>query len=309
MSAHEVELDGVDPGGNAAALSPEQRLALWCEDPAEENSELAAADAERLFRAYCEDFIELRRTHGFSDSTYLPLTNIQIFIRDKGEFGAVAHVEDGVDFIEVNSGTLDFLLWAAFKCVLSNNLPFPIPEQSIKVSRRKQLGNRTESLINVHDIPADPLTRALAVQIAFQAFLIVLFHELGHLSQGHCRHLKAALADYGKEDAVQDAELRHPLEFMADLFALRELSIYRNSMVDEIGRGLPTKSEPVWLQATRLCYGDDLFAMMSMYTALTMTFYLCSEASRKHPGRDIRFLATMLASKHYFIEKTDIPSA
>jgi len=308
MRTHELTLDAADPGGDAAALSPEQRLALWCEDPAEADPEYAAGDVERLFKAYCEDFIELRRAHGFSESTYLPLTDIRIVIRDKGEFGAVARVEDGVDLIEINSGTLDFLLWAACKCVLSDRLPFPVPPQGIAVSRRPRLGNRTESLINSHDIPGHPLARALALQIAFQAFLIVLFHELGHLSQGHCRYLKAALADYGKEDAVQDAELRHPMEFMADLFALRDLSIYRTSMLGEIGSDLPTKDEPVWMQATRLCYGEDFFALMSMYTALTMTFYLCSETSRKHPGRDIRFLATMLASKHYFIEKADFPS-
>jgi hypothetical protein len=250
----------------------------------------------------------MRLAHGFSESTYLPLTDIRITIRDKGEFGAVARVENGVDLIEINSGTLDFLLWAACKCVLSDQLPFPLPQRGIAVSRRPRLGSRTESLINSHDIPDTPLARGLAVQIAFQAFLIVLFHELGHLSQGHCRYLKAALADYGKEDAGQDAEMRHPMEFMADLFALRDLSIFRTSMLNDIGNGLPTKDESVWMQATRLCYGDDFFALMSMYTALTLTFYLCSETSRRHPGRDIRFLATMLASKHYFIEKAELPS-
>jgi hypothetical protein len=303
-----MQRNAVDPQGDVAALSPEQRLALWCEDPAEADPEHAAGDAERLFRAYCEDFIEMRLAHGFSESTYLPLTDIRITIRDKGEFGAVARVEDGVDLIEINSGTLDFLLWAACKCVLSDQLPFPLPQRGIAVSRRPRLGSRTESLINSHDIPDTPLARGLAVQIAFQAFLIVLFHELGHLSQGHCRYLKAALADYGKEDAGQDAEMRHPMEFMADLFALRDLSIFRTSMLNDIGNGLPTKDESVWMQATRLCYGDDFFALMSMYTALTLTFYLCSETSRRHPGRDIRFLATMLASKHYFIEKAELPS-
>lgn len=192
-----------------------------------------------------------RREHGFSQSTYAPKTPPRLSIEDKSHFGAKAHIVNGIDTIEVNAGTLTFFLWASLKCVMDPGFPLHGAPERLPTAKRF-LGRNTSSL-SQFDVPASPLRRAVAVELAFLCFVFVVAHEVGHLAQGHCALLGAAFHDYGDQEVAElacelSAELgmsdasmpvplnddeRRALEFMADQFAARELLVFMKSVREE----------------------------------------------------------------------------
>lgn len=112
-------------------------------------------------------------------------------------------------------------------------------------------GMNTSALFDSIDIPSTAFQRALGVELAFNSFLFILFHELRHLAQGHCKFCKEnKFFDFGHngDGSVSiDDEDRQALEFMADVFAARDLLIYIRSVRDEI---FLKNSSPVGLTVT-----------------------------------------------------------
>ncbi|ADV28451.1 hypothetical protein Psesu_2620 [Pseudoxanthomonas suwonensis 11-1] len=187
------------------------------------------------------------------------------------------------------------LKYAAHEELRRNNTP---------IKRRKD-GPRVINFIHgTFDIPDSPLLRALAIHVAFAGFLFVLFHELGHLSQGHCRMLaRGNFADFSlghdeKEEAAEATPEHRSMELMADLFATRELGIYAEY------KRLMAQASParygVFSAIEELCHDGNQMTDVWAYGGMTLTFYLTSSSSMRHPPRETRFLAALLASKVFY---------
>jgi len=277
-------------------------LQRWCLD-ARSDDAFAIIELERLFIEHCQCFLDSRMENGFSLSTYAPKHAPAISIVDNSNFGAKAYIDGDRDTIEINEGTLSFIIGMSLKCV-SNPL-FSIIGQSDgqTISRRRFTALNSASLIGSYDIPLDPMRRAIAIELGFFAFLIVLFHEVGHLAQNHCRLIRgSACHDFGDDEKAKKSELSQnqiqSLEFMADLFSVRELMIYIQSVRDEwFPEGKVTRELSIQEMALYFCVGDQTSSQSSIFTALGIIFYLTSSSSRRHPDRSLRLLSTLLACK------------
>ena len=211
-------------------------------------------DLEKLFLLRCEKFLDSRSREGFSKTSYCPKVQPKLSIVINSCFGAKAYISGGVDTVEINSGTLMFFLWAGLKIVMDPAFPFAgSPELSPRAKRSE--GQNTSSL-RTFDIPRCPARRAIGIEFAFLCFAFVVFHEVGHLAQGHCALLGTTFHDYdsraeneelthlsssddeteefNRESPQLDAECRRTLEFMADQFAARDLLIFIKSVRNEL---------------------------------------------------------------------------
>jgi len=285
----------------------DSRLNDWCcstgefrvaEGDAPWEAENLASRLEVLFLKRCENFIQERIEHGFSESTYVPISGPSIRIV-QGEFGAKAYLSQGIDCIDISSGTISFLLWLSLKYAAHEELS----RTNTPMKRRKHGHRIVQSIYGSFDVPDSPLLRALAIHVAFAGFLYVLFHELGHLSQGHCRWLASGdFCDFSFDDDIRpvaEATRQHrSMELMADLFATRELSIYA-----EYKRLMAAASPArfgVFSAVEELCHDGNQMTDLWAYGGMTLTFYLTSSSSMRHPPRETRFLASLLASKIFY---------
>lgn len=271
----------------------------------EEDAEILAQDLEFFLMARCEEFLHSRQEHGFSPSTYEPLVGVVLEIIDSDRFGASAYVDEfGRDRVEVRRGSIRFLLWLSLKVACLADIPLGGGRPASSLKRRSYIGTGSASLMGSYDVPSEPLRRALAVELAFTAFQLIVFHEVGHLAQGHCRYLrKATRFDDYCADADDDG--RQPLEFMADLFALRELDVFNISFRGELGAYDPTPEMSVLEQAARYVRTDSVFSSWFVFAVVTLTFQLTSNASTQHPPPAVRFLSSLLVGKGLLFQKDD----
>lgn len=246
------------------------------------------------FRRACEDFLEARRAHGLS-STYPSGNSRNWRIEDNPEYGARAFFEQGTDrdCICIQSGTLDFLLWAALMHVAANET------DSMQPIRRRHSGRMTGSLLYAYEIPHDPALRSLAIGMALTAFQFIFFHEVGHLAQGHCRLLATDWSDYRPDMEPGKADpQRQSMELMADIFALRELlKIFQSRR--EAFEALPSSPSSCFLSIQSRIYTDGSTALCCLSSALACLFYLTSPGGGRHPKREVRFMTLMLSLKKF----------
>jgi hypothetical protein len=286
----------------------------WCETEYSQDDQFLVLDLEKYFHKRCEEFLVSRREHGFSESTYHPSKAPVVEIIDTDRFYAMARIdpETELDHLGVSWGALNFLLWLSMKVAAVIELPFLDAAQAQPLKRRTKLSRSTESLADSYDIPSSPLRRAFGVEIAFLAFLFIVFHELGHLAQNHLRiKQKSVCFDFEDEDdenlietssaAYVDAKecaQWQALEFSADLFAFRELLVFIKSVRDEVFPGEhPWNAVRPSVRPQVHCYADEAWTAFIAYLALSITFHLTSDGSVKHPAKAVRLLSTLLASK------------
>lgn len=275
------------------AIALEEVMVLEVPDEVEGRQELAEL-LVTTFRSGCEDFLEARRKHGLSTS-YPDGNQRDWSIEDTAEYGARAFVERDPDrdCIRIQSGTLDFLLWAALKHAAANE------SDTRPRIRRRHCGRKTGSLLYAYDIPHDPAIRSLALGMAITAFQFVFLHEVGHLAQGHCRLLSASWSDYRPTMESQKTDRRRQsMEMMADIFALRELLKLFQARREAFER-LPSAPKSCFLSVQSRIYTDGSFALLCLGSALACLFYLTSPGGGNHPKREIRFIALMLSLKHF----------
>lgn len=250
---------------------------------------------EKALMARCKSF--LFEELDLEESKYSHPT--ELCINETSNFGASARILDGIDTLTVNSGTLVFLLWAAMAGASSPKLPFGESESSSVLPHRRP-GRSTLDLIS-HALPADPVKRAFGFEIAYLCVIFVIYHELGHLAQGHCALISAGLFDFGAEDPGPELRgkeannRRRSLEILADEFAMRALMHRLELSREELKlNGItPTSDQTTQQKALWLVYADQLVSPTIPYIVLSIVFHLTASTSENHPAADKRLLSCM----------------
>lgn len=284
-----------------ASATREFNLVDWCNkrhNPDTDHDDLQLV--WRLFRARCQRFLQERAEHGFSGASYAPASAPTLRITESTDFGARAFFgKDGAQTVEVDEGTLSFLLWACLKSAMT----LPVGRSVEAPPTGKRAPGRNAGSLGIYDVPTDPTRRALAFELAFLCFAFIVFHEVGHLAQGHCTLIRTGFYDYGSADdqggpseSIERDPTRCALEFMADQFATRELIVYLRSVRDEVfpggikGGPLNERGEACWF-----CFADPLWAPAIPFVLLGIVFHFTSSTSPRHPATPLRLLASLRA--------------
>ncbi|MBN8211321.1 MAG: hypothetical protein J0M09_00185 [Xanthomonadales bacterium] len=247
------------------ALCIEEVMTRQFSDDADDEARHQFADGlVELFHRACEDFLAARRKYGLNEPPGIQRP-WNWAVNSNGAYGARASVdEQGRDSISIESGTLDFLLWASLKYAAAKQ-----SEEATSVCRRAP-GRKTGGLLYRYDIPSDPGIRSFAFLTALTAFQFVFFHEIGHHSQGHCRYLASGLSDYNLDTEGASPNLeRQSLELMADIFAVRELVALFKARRETLAT-LPIAPATGYLKVQRDTYLQDAPATACVGSALAL---------------------------------------
>ncbi|WP_345989298.1 hypothetical protein AAEU33_17650 [Chryseobacterium sp. Chry.R1] len=214
------------------------------------------------FRATCQE-------------TLAKYTDLDIYfdIIDNSRVNAVATKYEGSYFIAISKGTIKIFEYYARKFSANPNILSdfgPSNQENNVIKLQNSIIIKDEIYIIEEDPPVSPITkerRTLAELIFSQSILNIIFHELGHIVNGHIDFLESSKIHYLEEVQTESNKLtsilslhRQTLEIDADAFSaietLREMLAIFDSKEDKFKEILPNYRSvfKLWSFVRQMCW-------------------------------------------------------
>jgi hypothetical protein len=187
-----------------------------------------------------------------------------VFLANLG-FNAVAASDGARHAIGINVGAVMLIARYAY-CLFSDPLMFPTvgepSREHVDAETVAALRNPVAQKTSGRSLPRDPTRVQAAEQLSVAAYLVLFFHELGHIQLGHLGFIKHRFGATAHREitvtplAAEHAALLRALEWEADAGALyRSLRVWRElwPLYDEPGLA-PLTPDESWFLAVDLLF-------------------------------------------------------